>query len=127
LTTAAALVVAALPFAPSPTSAAIQVDCSPEAFIQLSSTYGTIHHFGARCDHSLNVTVKAKVWRDGRKVGSGSVRCTDTSQGQVCESYELVGNPRGKQKFRLVVDAYWDLHGVDDLVTRVRTVATTTA
>jgi hypothetical protein len=123
----AGLVALGLPMTSAAASAVSQVDCQPEALIQLSNTYGTIHHFGARCDHSLNVTVNAKVWRDGVRVGAGSVRCTDTSQRELCDSYELAGNPRGKQRFRLVVEARYDMHGVDDLTTVLRTVATMTA
>ena len=103
-----------MPATALPGEAAGTVGCDPIALIQLSKTYGTIQHFGAECDHSLNVTVKARVFRNGVRVKSGSVRCTDTNQGEICESYLLVGNPKGKQLFKLAVDVYWDFDDQDD-------------
>ena len=90
--------------------------------MQPSKTYGLINHFAARCDHSLNVTVRARVYRNGNLVRRGSVACKNTHQGQVCDGFVTTRNPRGKQTFKLVVNAFWDLAGQDDRRTRERTV-----
>jgi hypothetical protein len=97
-----------------PTPAFANVDCQPAAAIRASSTYGSIHSFGAQCAANLNVRVEARVVRNGLVVGDGSVRCTRTTSGQRCESYIRAGNPAGSQTFRLRVNVYVDLAGVND-------------
>ncbi len=91
---------------PAPASAAI--GCSPESRLFESETYGVMAVFGARCDHSLNVTAEGRLFRNGTLVGKNSVTCRNTSQGQVCDDFTFANNPKGQQTFKLRVTIWWD-------------------